>query len=122
MRSSTFKTPLLSAGLLLLLWLFVGLLPASAVHLLGAEMSYKYLDAAGPANMPWRYELTMRFYINPLTDPPEQALIIQVYPSNTIFVPAVQRVRVVRTSFTDITAPTLPGADRLRLGCRWRST
>lgn len=109
MRFSTPKRPLLSGGLLLLLWLFVGLLPASAVHLLGGEMSYKYLDAAGPADKPWRYELTMRFYINPLTDPPEQALTIQIFPVNNIYALPVQRIKVLRTSLTDITVPTLPG-------------
>ena len=40
--------------------------PAWASHLLGGEMSYRYLDALGPALAPFRYELTATFYINGL--------------------------------------------------------
>ncbi|MCC3151569.1 gliding motility-associated C-terminal domain-containing protein [Hymenobacter sp. BT770] len=109
MRLSTLKATLLPGGLLLWLWLFVGLLPASAVHLLGGEMTYKYLDAKGPADKPWRYELTMRVYFNPNTDPVEQELIIRVYSRYTHYGTPIQLVKVNRISKTVITVPTLPG-------------
>ena len=53
---------LLRASALLLLWLLVGLFPAAASHLIGGEMSYRYLDAQGPANRPFRYVVTTRIY------------------------------------------------------------
>jgi gliding motility-associated-like protein len=38
--------------------------PALATHLLGGEMTYRYLDANGPAAAPLRYELTVAVYNN----------------------------------------------------------
>ncbi len=40
--------------------------PAQATHLLGGEMSYRYLDANGPAGNPFRYEITVTIYSNGL--------------------------------------------------------
>jgi gliding motility-associated-like protein len=57
---------------LCLLLLGFGALPARASHLLGGEMSYRYLDANGPTNEPFRYEVTMTFYINRLPGTPGQ--------------------------------------------------
>ncbi|RZL04755.1 MAG: hypothetical protein EOO62_20570, partial [Hymenobacter sp.] len=37
---------------------------AQAAHLLGGEMTYRYLDANGPASAPLRYELTVTLYNN----------------------------------------------------------
>lgn len=54
----------------LLAWLVFWILllglarPAQASHLLGGEMTYRYLDAAGPAAAPLRYELTVSVYNN----------------------------------------------------------
>ncbi len=53
-------------SLLLFALLLLGARPAQASHLLGGEMSYRYLDATGPATAPFRYELTATFYINGL--------------------------------------------------------
>ncbi|WP_152559907.1 hypothetical protein, partial [Hymenobacter sp. IS2118] len=39
---------------------------AQATHLLGGEMSYRYLDANGPAGAPFRYEITVSIYSNGL--------------------------------------------------------
>ncbi|TGE18665.1 gliding motility-associated C-terminal domain-containing protein [Hymenobacter elongatus] len=52
-------------GLIFLLFL-VGLraVPAAASHLVGGEMSYKYLDANGPDNAQFRYRVTVLLYIN----------------------------------------------------------
>ena len=52
----------------LLLWLLLAL-PATASHLLGGEMSYRYLDAGGPVGRRYRYELTVGMYINADTIP-----------------------------------------------------
>jgi gliding motility-associated-like protein len=38
--------------------------PVAATHLLGGEMTYRYLDADGPAAAPLRYELTVTVYNN----------------------------------------------------------
>jgi len=38
--------------------------PALATHLLGGEMTYRYLDANGPATAPLRYEITVAVYNN----------------------------------------------------------
>jgi len=46
-----------------LLLLLGGARPALATHLLGGELSYKYLDAKGPATAPYRYELTASVYV-----------------------------------------------------------
>ncbi|GAB3634954.1 hypothetical protein GCM10027422_05440 [Hymenobacter arcticus] len=50
---------------LLLVLLLVGASQAArAAHLLGGEMTYRYLDANGPAIAPLRYELTVTLYNN----------------------------------------------------------
>ncbi|MGI4835875.1 MAG: gliding motility-associated C-terminal domain-containing protein [Janthinobacterium lividum] len=49
--------------------LLLGLLaggPAAATHLLGGEMTYRYLDSNGPATAPVHYELTVTIYNNAL--------------------------------------------------------
>jgi hypothetical protein len=38
--------------------------PALATHLLDGEMTYRYLDANGPAAAPFRYEITVTVYNN----------------------------------------------------------
>ena len=50
------------SALLLLLALFAR--PALASHLLGGEMTYRYIDNLGPAAAPQRYEITMNLYHN----------------------------------------------------------
>ncbi|RZL12042.1 MAG: hypothetical protein EOO62_11860, partial [Hymenobacter sp.] len=54
--------PLWSLAFLLLLALLVR--PAFASHLLGGEMTYRYIDDAGPAAAPLRYEVTLNLYHN----------------------------------------------------------
>ncbi|WP_201982051.1 T9SS type B sorting domain-containing protein [Hymenobacter rubidus] len=68
--------------ILLLVLLVLGVRPAQATHLLGGEMSYRYLDANGPAASPFRYEVTVNIYSNGLypttpgiTGPPATAPI-----------------------------------------------
>jgi hypothetical protein len=52
----------LPAVLLALLALLVH--PVLATHLLGGEMTYRYLDANGPAAAPFRYEVRVTVYNN----------------------------------------------------------
>ncbi|WP_141106391.1 T9SS type B sorting domain-containing protein [Hymenobacter gelipurpurascens] len=42
----------------------LGALPAAASHLVGGEMSYKYLGADGPSSAPFRYRVTVLIYVN----------------------------------------------------------
>ncbi|RZJ93809.1 MAG: hypothetical protein EOO60_04450, partial [Hymenobacter sp.] len=51
-------------GLVLLLLALGAARPALASHLLGGEMTYKYLNSAGPASAPLRYEITVVVYNN----------------------------------------------------------
>ncbi|RZK31016.1 MAG: hypothetical protein EOO63_05235, partial [Hymenobacter sp.] len=100
-------------GLLLVLWLLAGRLPVLAVHLLGGELTYKYLDANGPADRPWRYEITLRTYYNPVTNPPEQPLPLRIYPSNSGVLLVIGMRRVSSTTLTlptqlDCGAPPAP--------------
>jgi gliding motility-associated-like protein len=48
----------------LFLLLLAGTRPALASHLLGGEMTYKYLDANGLTATPYRYEVTLTIYTN----------------------------------------------------------
>ncbi|MGI4884153.1 MAG: gliding motility-associated C-terminal domain-containing protein [Janthinobacterium lividum] len=50
--------------LLLLVLLVAAVRPVQATHLLGGEMTYRYLDATGPALAPLRYEITVTIYNN----------------------------------------------------------
>ncbi|MDB5236347.1 MAG: hypothetical protein JWR44_3340, partial [Hymenobacter sp.] len=52
--------------MLLLALLALGARPAQATHLLGGEMSYRYLDANGTTAAPFRYEVTVTLYSNGL--------------------------------------------------------
>ena len=45
-------------------WLMAAMLPAAASHLVGGELTYKYLDATGPAGTPFRYQLTALVYFS----------------------------------------------------------
>jgi gliding motility-associated-like protein len=59
------KLPALSflrTALLLLLALLVR--PAMASHLLSGDLTYRFIDALGPANAPLRYEITLTVYNN----------------------------------------------------------
>ncbi|MDQ2769445.1 MAG: hypothetical protein M3Y54_02955, partial [Bacteroidota bacterium] len=69
-------------SLVLLTLLLAAARPAQATHLLGGEMSYRYLDANGPTSAPFRYEVTVTIYSNGLypgtpgiTAPPANATV-----------------------------------------------
>ena len=69
--------------LLLLLGLAAG--PAQATHLLGGEMTYRYLDANGPAAAPVRYEITVTIYnnSNPGAAQPNTNAVVGIYNPTT---------------------------------------
>jgi gliding motility-associated-like protein len=54
----------LGPGLVLFLLGLGAAHPALATHLLGGEMTYRYLDANGPATAPLRYEIIVAIYNN----------------------------------------------------------
>lgn len=97
---------------LLLLWVLIGPAPAWATHLVGGELTYKFLDAAGPASQPWRYQVTARIYCSkePGSSSPDGPLFIplKLY-SKTSGKALLVAVNVLRDSFAEITPPTPPG-------------
>ncbi|GAC1591587.1 MAG: hypothetical protein NVS3B25_11180 [Hymenobacter sp.] len=99
-----FKTlPRRFLGLLVALTLGAG--PAWASHLLGGEMSYRYLDANGPAAAPFRYELTATFYINGLQG---QGI---ASPLTNLPVSLYNRTTGARLLMTTVNYPTVTGGD-----------
>ena len=94
----------------LLLWLalLVGARPAAATHLLGGEMNYKYLDANGPANAPFRYQVTVLVYLNKEAGSvaPDGRLSVDITFYNKSQSGArIMAVTVPRTSFAEVTPP-----------------
>ena len=74
--------------------------PVHATHLLGGEMSYRYLDANGPAAAPFRYELTVTIYNNSLpgTAQPNNEAVVGIYNRTTgaqIILTATNYARIV---------------------------
>ncbi|AMR29123.1 hypothetical protein A0257_19850 [Hymenobacter psoromatis] len=72
---------------LVLLGLLLGVAgPAWATHLLGGEMTYRYLDANGPVGAPLRYELTVMIYNNcgsPGITAPRPSASVGIYEQGT---------------------------------------
>lgn len=97
---------------MLLVWVLMGPAPARATHLMGGELTYKFLDAAGPAGQPWRYQVTVRLYCSKELGssspdgPPSVPLKIYSKASTQNLLVAVN---VLRDSFTEITPATPPG-------------
>lgn len=98
-------------GFLLLLGLLTER-PAAATHLVGGELTYRYLDAQGSAATPYRYTISARVYFNkeigsllPYGNP---SITIQVY-SNAVGQALVQNLTIPRKSVAEITPPTVPG-------------
>ncbi|RSK49929.1 T9SS type B sorting domain-containing protein [Hymenobacter rigui] len=86
-----------------LLLLIAAVLPASASHLMGGEITYKYLDNAGPAARPFRYEVVVTHYINQNSLIPTGATSIFVlFHSRSANNPIVAEERFARTSVTTI--------------------
>ena len=86
----------LRESLLLLVLLFSAAYQARATHLLGGEMSYRYLDANGPAASPFRYEITVNVYYN--------GLYTVANPNGIAAPPAQIRIDIYNKTIT----PTVP--------------
>ncbi len=100
--------------------------PAWATHLLGGELTYRYLDATGPVGAPLRYELTVTVYNNcgsaGITAPRSSAsvgiydqatgtrlLLTAVnYLYTTTFVNQTGMMSIPQTSLTACISPTIP--------------
>ena len=69
----------------LLIWLVLVAGPAQATHLLGGEMTYRYLDLTGPAAAPVRYEITVTIYnnSNPNAALPNVDALVGLYNAQT---------------------------------------
>jgi len=98
----------LKCSLALLLWVLLRPAPAFATHLMGGELTYKFLDAAGPAGRPWRYQVTTRLYCSKDlgSSSPDGPLSIplKIYskaPASGLLL----AVNVLRDSFVEITPP-----------------
>ncbi|WP_223650222.1 gliding motility-associated C-terminal domain-containing protein [Hymenobacter psoromatis] len=69
----------------LLIWLVLVAGPAQATHLLGGEMTYRFLDLTGPAAAPVRYEITVTIYnnSNPNAALPNVDALVGLYNAQT---------------------------------------
>jgi len=85
-------------------------LPASATHLTGGEITYKYLDNAGTAARPFRYEVKVTHYINQNSAVPNGAPFVSVlFRSRSANNPVVADAQFALTSIT-IVNPTSSSA------------
>ncbi|MBT9393784.1 gliding motility-associated C-terminal domain-containing protein [Hymenobacter sp. NST-14] len=96
---------------LLLFWLalLVGARPAAATHLLGGEMNYKYLDANGPANAPFRYQIAVLVYLNKEAGsvaPDGRPWVDITFYNKSQNGARIMTVSVPRSSFAEVTPPT----------------
>ncbi|MDO7884433.1 gliding motility-associated C-terminal domain-containing protein [Hymenobacter sp. CA2-7] len=113
-------------GLVLFLLLLAAGRPALATHLLGGEMTYRYLDNNGPAAAPLRYELTVTVYNNcgstGITAPRASAsvgiydqatgariiLTATNYAFTTTFVGQTGMMSIPQTSLSECISPPIP--------------
>ena len=100
--------------------------PALATHLLGGEMTYRYLDNKGPVGAPLRYEITVTVYNNcgstDIASPRAQAsvgiyeqatgnrvvLTGLNYPTTTTFAPQTGMMSIQQTSLSACISPPIP--------------
>lgn len=100
------------AVVILLVWVLVGPAPARATHLLGGELTYRFLNTAGPAGRPWRYQVTARLYCSKElgSSAPDGPLSVPLKIYSKGAAPGLLlAVNVLRDSFTEITPPAPPG-------------
>ncbi|RSK44326.1 T9SS type B sorting domain-containing protein [Hymenobacter perfusus] len=117
------RTPLLRTCLLVLICLLAGIRPAAATHLLGGEMNYKYLDANGPSNAQYRYQVTVLVYLNKEAGsaaPDGRPSVDIAFYNKSQGGARILTMTVPRTSFAEITPPapggcTLPGSQPPRV-------
>ncbi|MDO7849675.1 gliding motility-associated C-terminal domain-containing protein [Hymenobacter sp. M29] len=104
--------PACRAALLLTAWLVLGLNSASASHLVGGELTYKFLDGNGPSDRPYRYEITAQIYFSKEASsyaPDGTSNIIVTFYNKPPRPVLVATLDIPRSSFAEITAPTPPG-------------
>ena len=100
--------------------------PALATHLLGGEMTYRYLDNKGPAAAPLRYEITVTVYNNcgsPGITAPRASASVGIYdqatgarivltslnyPTTSTFVGQAGMMSIQQTSLSACIAPAVP--------------
>lgn len=116
------RYPSLLASLALLLVLLGTARPVKATHLLGGEMTYRYLDAQGPSGVPLRYEITVTVYNNcgaaGIAQPKPQALVaiynqgtgakLLLATANSAYATARGEMSIPQTSISDCIAPPIP--------------
>lgn len=109
MLATLLRRPGFLAGLALF-FILAGLArPARATHLLGGEMSYRYLDNKGPAGTPLRYEITVTVYNNcgsaGIASPKSRADVV-VYDQSSGY--QVASLSIPQTSITACIMPATP--------------
>ena len=110
-------------SILLLALLVLGIAPAQATHLLGGEMSYRYLDANGPATAPFRYEVILTLYSNGLyttsnpngVAPPPPNVTVDLYNRTTGV--RISAYNIPRTSPSPSLPLPPPSAPHVPAGC-----
>ena len=110
-------------SILLLALLVLGIAPARATHLLGGEMSYRYLDANGPATAPFRYEVILTLYSNGLyttsnpngVAPPPPNVTVDLYNRTTGV--RISAYNIPRTSPSPSLPLPPPSAPHVPAGC-----
>lgn len=98
--------------LLVFLWLLFGLFSVRASHLVGGELTYRFLDATGPVNQPFRYQVTARIYCSKemgSSSPDGPASIPLALYSKAPGRGLLLAVNVLRDSFAEVTPSALPG-------------
>ena len=112
----TLLTPILNTPVLYLLlaFCFFGSIEADASHLMGGDISYRYLDNNGNVGTPHRYEITVSIYNwcgsnSNFQNAPPNNVNIRIY--NASDGTAYQTLQISRTNFSNITPNLPPGCN-----------
>ncbi|RYY16433.1 MAG: hypothetical protein EOO36_11175, partial [Cytophagaceae bacterium] len=86
--------------------------PAHASHLLGGEMTYKFLDSNGPTGTPLRYQITLKLYLdcNASTSLIHSSWAIPIYNQGS-------GSRVTTATITEVTPRPLCNLPAVPPGC-----
>ena len=97
-------------ALLLALVALLAAAPAWATHLLGGEMTYRYLDSNGPTAAPVHYEITVTIYNNSLPGAanPNTDALVGIYDLATgVKIPLTSGVNIVAGSGANVQAGSM---------------
>jgi gliding motility-associated-like protein len=89
--------------------------PAGATHLVGGELTYRFVDAKGPATAPFRYEIRALVYFNKeqgSTAPDGSPNIPIIIYSKAAGGARLLTLNVLRSSFSEITPTNQPGCSQ----------